>query len=110
VTDEAGETDTDMQTVNVWSEPPVADFDYNPYNPYWCEEVEFDASWSYDNDVCDSIVLYEWDFEDDGTYDASSTSVYAYYTFPTAGYHDVRLRVTDEAGETDTDMQTVNVH
>jgi PKD repeat protein len=109
VTDGAGDTGTYTRTVTIWSEPPVADFDYDPYDPYWCDEVEFDASWSYDNDVCDSIVLYEWDFEDDGVYDASSTSVYAYYTFPTAGTYDVRLRVTDESGLTGTYLRTVNV-
>lgn len=110
VTDGAGATDAKTQMVTVSSEPPYADFDYSPYDPYWCEEVEFDASLSYDNDICDSIVLYEWDFENDGTYDASSTGVYVYYTFPSDGEYDVKLRVTDEAGQTSTKLRTVDVY
>ena len=46
-----------------------------------------------------SIVLYEWDFEDDGTFDASSTtSADTTISWPAAGSYRSKLRVTDNRG------------
>ena len=43
-----------------------------------------------------AIASTEWDFTDDGTFDASGTSVQHAYAVPKA--HMVRLRVTDDKG------------
>jgi hypothetical protein len=50
-----------------------------------------------------SIVLYEWDWENDGTYDyADSLSGNASHTY-LAGNYTAKFRVTDDDGATDTD-------
>lgn len=54
-----------------------------------------------------SITLYQWDFENDGTFDASGAEASTVYT--TVGLRTVRLRVTDSNGRTDDDTITVDV-
>ena len=66
-------------------------------------DVNFDASASTDPDVGDSIVLYEWDFEGDGTFDMDTGSVPTVsYTYSSLGNFDPVVRVTDTFGVTDT--------
>jgi PKD repeat protein len=108
VTDQSGLTDTQTYTVPVWSEPPSADFEWSPPSPYEDEEVEFDGSSSYEYDGCDSIAVYEWDFDNDGIYD--DTGMYAYHTFLVADDYPVTLRVTDQSGLTDTETYIVTVY
>ena len=76
--------------------PPTASFTFSPVNPAPGEQVSFDASASRDDDG--QIVQYEWDFEDEGTFDA--TEVTATTTYPTVGTFTIRLRVTDDDGLT----------
>jgi hypothetical protein len=78
---------------------PIAD----PGGPYSAIDegstITLDGSGSFDPDG--TIVLYEWDFEDDGTYDFSSTtSAFADFTPPDDGLYTIRLRVTDNDGAT----------
>ena len=48
-----------------------------------------------------SIALYEWDFDNDGVYDYSSTSIAATtYTYTSPGYYSPVLKVTDNNGMT----------
>jgi hypothetical protein len=50
-------------------------------------------------DLDGTIVRYEWDYQDNGTFDFTSTvSNAASYTFPTAGDFRVKVRVTDDKG------------
>ena len=62
--------------------------------------VSFDASGSSDNV---EIVSYEWDFGD-GT---SGTGMTATHTYAQTGSYTVTLKVTDGAGNSDTDTMTV---
>jgi PKD repeat protein len=55
-----------------------------------------------------TIASVEWDFEDDGTYDASGTSVQ--HSYPTAGTRTVRMRVTDSAAEQAETTRSVRVN
>lgn len=60
-----------------------------------------------DND----IVLYEWDFDGDGTYDwASPSNGNATHTFNDAGTHVAHFRVTDATGLTGIDQVLVTVN
>ena len=60
-----------------------------------------------DNDV----VLYEWDFENDGTYDwSSATSGNTSHTYNAAGTHVASLRVTDSTGLTGIDQILITVN
>jgi len=50
------------------------------------------------------IVLYEWDFDNDGVYDYSNkTTGSAMHTYDETGVYTACLRVTDDKGATDTD-------
>ncbi len=57
-----------------------------------------------------SIVLYEWDFEGDGTFDFSSTtSGNTSHTYTTVGAYQAVFRVTDNNGQTATAAVTTTV-
>jgi len=64
--------------------------------------VYFDGSASTDDN---GIILYEWDFESDGIYDAAGMTASQIYIG--AGNYTLTLRVTDTASQADT--ETVNV-
>jgi PKD repeat protein len=58
-----------------------------------------------------AIVLYEWDFDGDGTYDWSSTTTgNTSHTYNKAGTHLVRFRVTDSTGLTGIDQILITVN
>ena len=60
-----------------------------------------------DNDV----VLYEWDFDNDGTYDwSSSTTGNTTYTYNEAGTHVASLRVTDSTNLSGIDQVLISVN
>ncbi len=74
--------------------PPTADFTFTPSSPRVSQETNFDGSSSTDSDG--TIVKYEWDWENDGTFDATGeTSIYNYTS---EGTYKVTLRVTDTDG------------
>jgi hypothetical protein len=70
---------------------PIADFTFTPAQPKVGERVIFDASASTDSDG--QIVKYEWDFDGDGTVDATGKIVE--HIFARAGDFPVKLTVTD---------------
>ena len=65
----------------------------------------FDGSSSTDSDG--SVANYEWDFDNDGVFDA--TGVNANHTFTQYGSHTVTLRVTDDQGASHTSSHTFNL-
>lgn len=73
---------------------PGASFVMNPNPPLVDQQVSFDASASTGNPVS-----YEWDFDNDGTFDA--TGVTTSHTYTAAGAVEIRLRVTDGNGAID---------
>lgn len=62
-------------------------------------EVAFDGSESSDPDG--GGLAYSWDLDGDGTF-GDSTEIAPRYTYTAAGRHNVKLRVTDAGGLTDT--------
>ncbi len=68
------------------------------------ESATLDGSSSSDNTALDT---YEWDTDDDGTYEKSGET--PTHTYDSAGDRTVTLRVTDAAGNTDTDTVTITV-
>jgi PKD repeat protein len=89
------------------NQPPVADFSWTPQNPNPGQTITFDASASHDPDG--TIVLYEWDWNNDGVYEESHTTPTATHSWSNAGNYPVTLRVTDDDSATDTETKTVNV-
>jgi len=68
------------------------------------DKVNFDGSrWTASVD----IVKYQWDYENDGIWDAEGAT--ASYTYNTAGTYTVALKITDSLGMTSTDTLNVKV-
>ena len=80
----------------VINQPPVAQFTFAPAAPRVGDWVYFDASASYDPDG--TIANYQWDFQNDGVFDATGKIAFFRYTAP--GTYTVRLVVTDDKGAT----------
>jgi PKD repeat protein len=94
VTDDDGAFDFVTHVVPVQASPPVAAFTFSPENPTTGQTVSFDASDSEDEDG--TIILYEWDFDNDGITDA--TGMAATFSWPAPGVYPVTLLVTDNDG------------
>jgi PKD repeat protein len=87
------------------NQPPTADFSTDADPAYSERPVDFDGSASKDPDG--QIVKYEWDWESDGTYDATGATATHAYTF--AGTYEATLRVTDNSGATATTQRAISV-
>jgi chitodextrinase len=98
VTDDSGATATTTRTISVGrNAPPEAEADYEPVSPTTEDSITLDASGS--TDPTDSIVQYEWDLDDDGTYEESGEVTT--HRFNKSGEYTVTLRVMDVGSETD---------
>jgi spore germination protein YaaH/PKD repeat protein len=86
--------------------PPIAEAG-GPYTSNEGSPITFDASGSYDPDG--TIALYEWDFDNNGVYDTSSTLPTATYTWGDEYTGNVTLRVTDNGGLQSVDIAEVTV-
>jgi PKD repeat protein len=86
---------------------PVARFAYSPPSPEEGESVTFDASGSSDPE--NDPLTYEWDFDDDGTTDATGLTPSHTYRHPDDGTVTAALTVTDDHGNVHTTRQTVSV-
>lgn len=85
---------------------PVADAG-GPYFGSPGTVIAFDANGSYDPDGL--IEQYEWDFENDGTYDYASTEATASHVYSGVYIGVAKLRITDNDGNTATDTAPVTI-
>jgi Ca2+-binding RTX toxin-like protein len=115
VTDEDGASQTRSVGISITAvdRPPVAEAG-GPYQIEAGSNLSLDASGSFDSDVGDQITSYEWDFNGDGTYDASTASpIYVASWSALAGLgvgdHLVTLRVTDSTGRSSTDTAVLTI-
>jgi M6 family metalloprotease-like protein len=89
---------------------PIADAGPDVLNHPPTIPIKFDASGSHHTDPTKQIVLYEWDFESDGTWDYSGTDLIVEHAYPayynpdgsidwdkTAKAYTATLRVTDNS-------------
>lgn len=88
---------TSVEIVVTDNQPPVAAFTFTPNGGTAPVTIAFDASASSDPDG--QIVLYEWDFQSDGTWDATGPQTTHLFDIP-GGTFTVTLRVTDDRGAT----------
>jgi hypothetical protein len=104
-------------TPSVFSPPPVACFDAEPNPGYVDIPIAFDPTCTYHSDGAKEIVLYEWDWDNDGVFDQSTTTpeivthTWDSASFPLAVYP-VTLRVTDDSDPvpvTDTYVLDINL-
>jgi PKD repeat protein len=107
VTDDDGATGTSSQLVDLSppAQPPIAAFTHSPTYPVAGQLVTLNATGSSDPDG--SIVLYRWDLNGDGLYDASGPIIQG--SFGLAGVVAVRLDVTDDDGLTGSVTQMIVV-
>jgi len=71
------------------------------------QRVRFDGSASFDAEDAPSSLTYAWDFEGDGTFDATGNSVA--HKYAAAGTYPATLRVTDSGGKTGSAVVTITV-
>lgn len=88
---------------------PVATATVLTAGPYYAgTPISFQAAGS---DLDGTVVLYEWDWENDGTMDASSASPGSTnHTYAAAGNYTVKLRVTDNLGAIGLDAKMIAVN
>lgn len=82
---------------------------YEPENPIVCEKIHFFDNGTIDNDGL-GIVTYEWDWDNDGTFDEEGKDVY--HTWNTSGLYMVGFKATNVSGascEIMLDVSVVNI-
>jgi PKD repeat protein len=106
VTDDGGLPDSDSTTalIGEFSQPPTADAN-GPYNGRVGVAVSFDGSGSGDPDG--SPLQYDWYFGDDTV--ALNAGEMPTHVYDAPGKYIAKLTVTDESGETDTDITVVTI-
>ncbi|MBU2676265.1 MAG: cadherin-like domain-containing protein, partial [Gammaproteobacteria bacterium] len=105
VTDGAGASDTATATVTVNNVAPTADAG-GPYDGLVGIDVVLDASAS--SDPGNDIVAYDWDLNNDGSYDDAS-GISTTFNSAASGAFLVGLRVTDADGAIDAATATISV-
>jgi PKD repeat protein len=96
---------TEILTINLPNQPPVASFIYLPVNPAIDERVTLNASASYDPDG--SIVSYNWSFGDGNI--ADTPEVMITHSYASIGEYTVNLTVTDDEGATNKTSRVIKV-
>jgi len=106
VTDNDGLSATDTVVIRVGSSP-TASASADPMSGTAPLSVNFTGT---ANDLDGSIVLYEWDFNGDGTYDwSSNTAGNTTYIYSSSGIVNATLRATDNDGLTGTASVLISV-
>jgi glucose/arabinose dehydrogenase/PKD repeat protein len=86
--------------------PPIAMATATPSNGEAPLQVQFDASGSSDPEG--NSLTYDWDLDGDGNF-GDSSAVNPSFTYTTGGTYDVKVRVTDSHGASDTFSLEVQV-
>jgi len=101
--DSNSNTKTRTGYITVSDTGPSADFSTSPVSGYAPLTVNFtDTSTSVD-----SIVSWEWDFDDDGTIDSRDQN--PEYEYTQDGYYTISLTVTEADGDFDTETSSIVV-
>ncbi len=79
-----------------------------PYTGDEGGQMEFNASQSYDPDG--TIVMYEWDWQNDGTLDTTTSAAICRHIYDDDFSGQARLRVTDNGGKSATTLTNVTIH
>src|SRR5437763_209523 len=88
--------------------PNITSVSLTPQNPRTGQDIHFSAVASDDNGG--SIDTYEWDFDNNGTTDATGPIVTRVGGSGTGGDHKVTVKVTESEGRTATSSVLTHVH
>src|SRR5215212_12148458 len=94
--------------VNPGNTPPVASAG-GPYTGTEGAPVAFDASGTTDADLPGDPLMYKWDFDNDGVYDASSTTPTIAHTYLDNGSYTAKLTVVDDGPDSSSATAAVTV-
>ncbi len=94
-----------VETSSTNQAPTILSFTASPSSGAAPLAVTFSVSTDEDGD----LTSYEWDFDGNGTFDATTTSSPTAYTYETPGTYSVRVRVTDDFNATASAETTVTV-
>jgi PKD repeat protein len=97
-------SDIESKSVVIANRPPVAAYTFAPLTPSSGDSVTFTSAAT---DPDGTIAKSEWDWNNDGTYDATGNT--AAHAFATPGSFTVVQRVTDNSGDTNTVIHNVVV-
>ena len=100
VTDDNGATHTTEATLDIGNLPPLASLAADKTTSPTGAAFRLDASDSVDPSPDGAIVEYAWDFENDGTYDQTTTACTVSHSYTDDGTYTVRCQVTDDDGAT----------
>lgn len=111
VKDTGGLTTTTTRTVTVsaGNTAPTASFTITPASGTTATNFAVDASASADGQDAASALQVRWDWENNGTWTAYTTTKTATHTFAATGVHTVAMQVKDTGGLTATITHTVSV-
>lgn len=108
VTDNCGLKDTGLVNVFVNNSPPSASFTVAPNPAPIGVNVTFNGGASSDSGG--SITTYEWDWEGDDVFDATTTTATTTHAYPAPGQYTPQLRVTDNDGAKHTTSRPLRVN
>ena len=86
---------------------PVAVATATPNPAVAGQTIQLSGAGSFHQDPTKSIVMWEWDLDNDGTYDVSNVATTV--SFPAVGNYPVKLRVTDDSVPAKTAVTTVTI-
>src|SRR5262249_27789752 len=104
VTDDDGQTAIDTATISI---SDVRSADNRVGNQSGSEGSALTLHGSGNNTSGDAITAYAWDLDNNGTYETSGQNVAFNTDLP--GSYTVRLRVTDDDGQTAADTATISI-
>ena len=106
----ADETDVPVTLTEPANVPPVAALAPTPTSGTADPQLDvvWDASASTDSDG--TIVTYDWDMDNDGTFETADGGPTQNASYNTTGVHTVGVRVTDDDGATDSTTADVDVN
>ena len=98
-----------LDEINLYKTPPLAVFSSTPTSGSTTTFIEFDGSDSYDNETLTSDLKIRWDWENDGNWDKTwSTVKHVKHKFISNGVFTIKMEVMDTDGSThDTTMQVL---
>ncbi len=109
VTDNSGASSTFSKSF-IATQAPVAQVGASTTEVRPNTPVTFDPAGSADPDVGGSVVLYEWDFDGDGTVDQTTTTpTPVTHSYGTVGTYNATLIVTDDKGAKGVKVIVINV-